>query len=702
MFKKILIANRGEIAVRIMATCREMGIRTVAVYSAVDSHALHVKVADEAYYIGPAPAAQSYLHIDTILDIAQRSGAEAIHPGYGFLSENATFVEDCTAAGIVFIGPPADAMRLMGSKIAAKQLARSVDAPIIPGYNGESQDEAVLEQEATRIGFPLLIKASAGGGGKGMREVHHHEDFLEHLAGARREAVASFGDGTVFLERLIQQPRHVELQVLGDSFGNLIHLGERECSIQRRHQKIVEESPSVALTPALRSEMGTAAVRIAKAAGYVNAGTMEFILDDEKQFYFLEMNTRLQVEHPVTEFVTGLDLVRHQLLIAAGQPLQIQQDQVGPRGHAIETRLYAEDPDQNFLPSTGTVTRFVQPHGPGIRVDSGIESGDEITQYYDPMVAKLIVYAENRPAAIERMRNALEQCAVFGVKTNAPLLHSVMTHPAFRKGNTHTSFLDEYGLIGSTVQQSALPQEVLMAAAMYDVLDNTESKAAFNHQSQMAPFAPLITSHHYLSPGQGVSPGEGVERARKQDVTNPWKTLGPWRMVGEARRVTYTHQDKTHTIAVSPARDGGESWLVQIDTAAKQIQCMVDNDGLVLLRLGTKQIRAYVQRSNGEMQVVLDGYMYRLQRRQPPDVDTTAHGGSAASAQKALTAPMAGTIIKVQAHEGDAVAQRQVLVILSAMKMEHTIAAPYEGKVRRIYYSEGDVVKGGATIVEME
>ncbi len=486
MFKKILIANRGEIAVRIMATCREMGIRTVAVYSAADRNALHVKVADEAYYIGPAPAAQSYLHIDTILAIAQRSGAEAIHPGYGFLSENAAFVEACTAAGIVFVGPPADAMRLMGSKIAAKQLALSVDAPIIPGYNGESQDNAVLEQAATRIGFPLLIKASAGGGGKGMREVHAPADFLEQLAGARREALAAFGDGTVFLERLIQQPRHVEIQVLGDAFGNLIHLGERECSIQRRHQKIVEESPSVALTPALRSEMGTAAVRIAKAAGYVNAGTMEFILDDEKQFYFLEMNTRLQVEHPVTEFVTGLDLVRHQLLIAAGQPLQLQQQQVGPRGHAIETRLYAEDPEQNFLPSTGTVTRFVQPHGPGIRVDSGIESGDEITQYYDPMIAKLIVYAENRPAAIERMRSALEQCAVFGVKTNAPLLHNIMMHPAFQRGNTHTSFLDEYGLIGSTVQQSALPEAVLMAAALYDVLGNAESEIAFNHQSQMA------------------------------------------------------------------------------------------------------------------------------------------------------------------------------------------------------------------------
>lgn len=671
MFKKVLIANRGEIAVRIMATCREMNICTVAVYSAADRNALHVRVADEAYYIGPAPATQSYLRVDTILEVARRSGAEAIHPGYGFLSENAAFVEACNAAGIVFIGPPADAMRLMGSKIAAKHLARSVDAPTIPGYNGESQDDEVLEQEAAHIGFPLLIKASAGGGGKGMREVHHSTDFLEQLAGARREALASFGDGTVFLERLIQQPRHVEIQVVGDTFGNLIHLGERECSIQRRHQKIVEESPSVALTPALRAEMGAAAVRIAKAAGYVNAGTMEFILDDEKHFYFLEMNTRLQVEHPVTESVTGLDLVRHQLLIAAGHPLQLAQAQVGPRGHAIETRLYAEDPDQNFLPSTGAVTCFIEPRGPGIRVDSGIESGDEISQYYDPMIAKLIVYAENRPAAIERMRNALEQCAVFGVRTNAPLLHTIISHPAFKQGDTHTSFLDDYGLIGNTMPQADLPAMALVAAALYDVLSNTETEAATNHSAIIA--------------------------------ANPWQTLGPWRMIGESRRVTCIYQDTTHTITVSPTQDTEEQWQVQVDTHTPlQVQCIVDHQGLVLVRQDEHQTRAFVQRGDGEIQVALDGYMYRLQRRQPPDVDATAHGGSTVSTQKALTAPMAGTIIRVQAHDGDTVAQRQVLVILSAMKMEHTIIAPYEGKVRRIYYHEGDVVKGGATIVEME
>src|SRR5712692_2814634 len=471
MFKKILIANRGEIAVRIMATCRDMGIATVAIYSEADRHALHTRTADEAYAIGPAPAPQSYLNITTILAVARRSGAEAIHPGYGFLSENAAFVEACERAGIVFIGPPAAAMRLMGSKIAAKRLAQSVGAPTIPGYNGDSQDDAILLQEAQRIGFPLLIKASAGGGGKGMREVHSAADFLDQLAGARREAQSAFADSTVFLERLLLQPRHVEIQVLGDRFGHLIHLGERECSIQRRHQKIVEESPSVALTPTLRAQMGAAAVRIAQAAGYVNAGTLEFMLDSDKRFYFLEMNTRLQVEHPVTELVTGLDLVRQQIRIAAGEPLELAQEQISPRGHAIEMRLYAEDPQQNFLPSTGIVSTFVPPTGPGLRVDSGIQSGDEITQYYDPMIAKLIVYGQDRPAAIARLRAALEQQAVLGVQTNASLLLAIATHAAFHEGQTYTNFLEAHALIGAQPpSQEAQPDpHALYAAALLDL-----------------------------------------------------------------------------------------------------------------------------------------------------------------------------------------------------------------------------------------
>ena len=560
MFKKVLIANRGEIAIRIMATCREMGIRTVAIYSAADCNARHVREADEAYFIGPAPAAQSYLRIDSILDVARQSGAEAIHPGYGFLSENVHFVEECKKAGIVFIGPPASAMRLMGSKIAAKQLAHSVGAPTIPGYDGENQDDTTLITEAQRIGFPLLIKASAGGGGKGMRIVHAINDFEEHLASARREALASFGDATVFLERLLQQPRHIEIQVLGDTFGNLIHLGERECSIQRRHQKIVEESPSVALTPALREEMGATAVRIARAAGYVNAGTLEFLLDTDHHFYFLEMNTRLQVEHAVTELVTGIDLVRHQLQIAAGQPLSLTQEQISTRGHAIEVRLYAEDPENNFLPSTGTVSCFIKPEGPGIRIDSGIESNDEISQFYDPMIAKLIVYGEDRTTAIERLQAALKQQAIFGVKTNAQLLLAIAAHPAFQAGFTYTNFLEEYGLLdGEPTKQAKTDLEpepsdqenlyhALIAAAMSDVTRIKENRS--------------LRNGHILS--------------------NPWQTLGPWRMIGETRITNYTHQGEKYQVALSPSNEIAGTWLVQVDTQpAETISSILGNNDFI-------------------------------------------------------------------------------------------------------------------------
>jgi 3-methylcrotonyl-CoA carboxylase alpha subunit len=676
MFKKVLIANRGEIAVRIMATCREMGIRTVAVYSEADRNAKHVREADEAYYIGPAPAAQSYLRIDAIIEAAKESGAEAIHPGYGFLSENPAFVEACEQAEIVFIGPPAQAMRLMGSKIEAKKLAQSVGAPTVPGYNGESQEDAVLVREAKHVGFPLLIKASAGGGGKGMREVHAESEFLDQLAGARREALASFGDSTVFLEKLIGQPRHVEIQILGDHYGNLIYLGERECSIQRRHQKIVEESPSIALSPELRAAMGEAAVRIAQAAGYVNAGTMEFMLDTDGQFYFLEMNTRLQVEHPVTELVTGLDLVRHQLLIAAGQPLGLMQEQISPRGHAIEMRLYAENPEQNFLPSTGTVTLFREPQGPGIRIDSGIESGDEITQFYDPMIAKLIVYGENRPAAIARMCDALEQSAVFGVRTNAPLLYDIAQNPAFQQGQTYTSFLVEQHLLDVNAQQNEpYLHDALIAAAIRDIAGETQANISHN--------GALLTS--------------------EAGALNPWKTLGPWRMIGESVYASYRYQDQEHRVTIQSTHDLKEMWNVQVDEQpAEKIEYTFGNNNVVLLRRGVQQVRAYVQRTPEETAVFLHGQIYRLQRRQPPQVETATHGATTGSLQKVLNAPMAGTIVKVLVRDGQQVEQRQVLVILSAMKMEHTITAPYEGKVRHVHFQEGDVVKGGALVVEME
>ena len=665
MFKKILLANRGEIAVRIMATCREMGIQTVAVYSEVDRFARHVREADEAYEIGPAAATESYLRGDTIIAVARQNGAEAIHPGYGFLSENTAFVEACEAAGIVFVGPPASAMRLMGSKISAKALAQSVDAPTIPGYNGSSQDDKILLAEAQSIGFPLLIKASAGGGGKGMREVHDGQDFLAELAGARREAQAAFGDATVFLEKLLLQPRHIEIQILGDRYGHLIHLGERECSIQRRHQKIIEESPSIALSPELRAEMGATAVRIAQAASYVNAGTMEFLLDADEHFYFLEMNTRLQVEHPVTELVTGLDLVRQQLLIAAGEPLTLKQETIHPRGHAIEVRLYAEDPGQHFLPSTGAITQFHPPSGPGIRVDSGIATGDEVTQYYDPMLAKLIVYGEERTAAIARLQQALAGTVVFGVETNLSLLQTIAAHPAYSEGKTYTSFLEEYNLLepGNTSSSQDSLQFALQAAALIELTSVPE-----------------------------------MPHAR-----NPWLTLGPWRTIGEARQTSYTCQEQRYQIAIAPPAPADSSWQIRIDEQPPEIvNYRRGPQNLVLLQQEHRQVRAYVLQNEMEMLVSVQGQVFHLRRQQPPLVEKAAQTGSSGPVQKTLTAPMAGTIVKVQVQAGQEVEQRQVLVILTAMKMEHTIAAPHAGKIRHVYYKEGDVVKGGAALVEME
>ena len=681
MFKKILIANRGEIAIRIMATCREMGIHTVAVYSAADCNAYHVREADEAYFIGPGPATQSYLRIDTILGIARMSGAEAIHPGYGFLSENANFADECIKSGIVFIGPPASAMRLMGSKIAAKQLAHTVGAPTIPGYNGENQEDDTLFAAAQRIGLPLLIKASAGGGGKGMRIVRTIKDLKEQLHSARREALASFGDATIFLERLLEQPRHIEIQVLGDTFGNLIHLGERECSIQRRHQKIVEESPSVALTPALREEMGAVAVRIARAAGYVNAGTLEFLLDTDNQFYFLEMNTRLQVEHPVTELVTGIDLVRHQLQIADGQLLSLTQEQVNARGHAIEVRLYAEDSENDFLPSTGTVARFVKPEGPGIRVDSGIDSNDEISQFYDPMIAKLIVYGEDRPAAIERLKAALKQQAIFGVKTNAQLLLAISMHPAFQAGLTFTNFLEAFGLLGAEPKQ----------ATKNELEQYPTHQESLYHALIAAALFEVPWHYEYRSLKNGHQP------------INPWQSLGPWRMIGETITTNYTFQGEKHQVALSRSGETPDACLVQVDSRpAQTVLTIFGTNDFVLLRFGTNQVHAYVHTSESEVQVILNGKLYLFEKRQPPNVDKSAHGIDKVHSQKVLTAPMAGTIIKVQVRDGEAVQHRQVLVILSAMKMEHSIIAPYDGKVRRVHYHEGEVVKGGAVIVEME
>ena len=434
-FDSVLIANRGEIAVRIIRACRELGIKSVAVYSEADERAMHRRLADEAYLLGPAPAPESYLNVGRLVEAIERSGAEAVHPGYGFLSESAEFARAVESAGAAWIGPPPEAMDAVGFKVRAKELARKAGVPTIPGYEGEDDDEDRLAEEARRIGFPVLVKASAGGGGRGMRAVTDDEDFLEAVRGARREAEAAFGDGSVFLEKLVEEPRHVEVQVIGDSQGNVLHLFERECSIQRRHQKVVEEAPSPALDPDLRESICDAAVRFAREAGYTNAGTVEFLLDKgeaEEEFYFLEMNARLQVEHPVTELVTGLDLVHLQLAVAAGKPLPLDQDEVTLRGSAIEVRIYAED--EGGMPSGGLLESFSTPEGAGIRNDAGFETGDEIPLNYDAMLAKLIVSASDRPAAVRRLRRALSDYEILGPSSNLPLLGRIADHPAFEKG----------------------------------------------------------------------------------------------------------------------------------------------------------------------------------------------------------------------------------------------------------------------------
>jgi 3-methylcrotonyl-CoA carboxylase alpha subunit len=469
VLRRVLIANRGEIAVRIIRACREASIDSVAVYSDADARALHVGLADRAERIGPAPALQSYLDVDAIIAAAKRSGADAVHPGYGFLSERADFARAVAAAGLTFIGPPADAIERMGSKIGARALMEGAGVPIVPGQTPADQSDRGIAKAAGRMAFPVLIKASAGGGGRGMRVVRNPEDAPELIAAARREATAAFGDGTLYVEKLIERPRHVELQIFGDDYGNVAHLFERECSLQRRHQKVIEESPSPALAPAVRERMGAAAIAAARAAGYRNAGTIEFLLEgegDDARFYFLEMNTRLQVEHPVTEAVTGVDLVRAQLEVAAGAPLPWTQESLGQRGHAIECRIYAEDPSSDFLPQAGPLLLYREPSGPGIRIDAGVVEGDEIGVNYDPMLAKLVAAAETRTAALQRAIAALRAFPILGIRTNIPFLLRVLQHPDVARGAAHTSFLDEH--LAELTAPAKPPLAAIAAAAIAD------------------------------------------------------------------------------------------------------------------------------------------------------------------------------------------------------------------------------------------
>ncbi len=739
-FESVLIANRGEIAVRVIIACQELGIRAIAVYSDADRDAPHVRLADAAYRIGPPPARESYLNIPAIIAAARASGAQAIHPGYGFLSENADFAQACADAGIVFIGPPPDAIRLMGSKTAAKRAVEAVGVPTVPGYMGgvgsDQRDAQALAREAERVGYPIMLKAAAGGGGKGMRVVNRPEDLAESLAAAQREALAAFGDETVFFEKLIVAPRHVEFQILADAYGHGIHLGERECSIQRRHQKALEESPCVALTPELRARMGADAVRAALAAGYVNAGTCEFLLADDGSYYFLEMNTRLQVEHPITELVSGHDLVHLQLAIAAGRPLTIEQSAISPRGHAIETRLYAEDPAHGYLPSSGRLLVFEPPRAPGVRVDAGVSAGDEIGVNYDPMLAKLIVHADDRAAAIDRLRWALDHFAVLGVATNNALLRAIADDPDFQAGRTNTAFLETHdlgigqpdaaGLDGAEAATAdGAPDEALLAAALWETQAAATSVAAtttggpFNPWSRAAASPNAERRYRYhdgvgqrvvvLRPvagergvygawvdGAPIADGslEGRDDLEAGDPL-PYPSPTGRGIAGEAglRGASGTDAVDRQPVRVSASIEA----LGDASAAAVTLIVGADAAGS-----GGRRATLYVARRGYDVLVWRRGRSYTLAKPRPLDVESAARGGEVASGAQTLVAPMAGTVVKVNVATGDMVAARQTLVVLGAMKMEHAIAAPHAARVRRVAHAAGDVVPGGEVLVELE
>jgi 3-methylcrotonyl-CoA carboxylase alpha subunit len=662
MFDKILVANRGEIACRVIRTAQRMGIRTVAVYSDADEGARHVAMADEAFRIGPPPARESYLRAGAIIEAARRSGARAIHPGYGFLSENAEFAEACAAAGIAFIGPPPAAIRAMGSKSAAKRIMEEAGVPLVPGYHGEDQSPERLAREAERIGFPVLVKATAGGGGKGMRAVADADAFPDALAGARREALASFGDDRVLLERYLGRPRHVEVQVFADTLGNAVHLFERDCSIQRRHQKVLEEAPAPGLAPATREEMGRAAVAAARAIGYVGAGTVEFLLDEDGRFYFMEMNTRLQVEHPVTEMITGQDLVEWQLRVAAGEPLPLPQEALAITGHAIEARVYAEDPARDYLPSIGELAYLRAPReSTHVRVDTGVREGDSVTVHYDPMIAKLIVWDTTREAAVRRLRSALAEFQVVGVTTNLALLGAVAAHPAYAAAELDTRFLDRHrdDLVGDEGPAS----DMVLAVSC---LDEIQRRAA------------------------------DAERAARasEDPHSPWNRTDGWRLNADYHH-TFTFVDAGELVRVVAHYRPGE---VLLDLPGGQVAARIGRGGPdeLVADVGGARIRATVVRSGADRVVMIQGRGHRLAVYDPDAAEERDVGGGS------LVAPMPGKVVAVMVKPGAEVKKGAPLLVLEAMKMEHTVISPRDGRVAEVRFEAGAMVSEGAQLVVLD
>ena len=663
MFTKILIANRGEIACRVIKTARRMGIRTVAVYSAADATARHVRLADEAVLIGPAPARESYLVAERILDAGKKTGAQAVHPGYGFLSENEAFAEACAAAGIAFIGPPVAAISAMGSKSAAKSLMEKAGVPLVPGYHGDKQDAAFLEQEAGRIGYPVLIKASAGGGGKGMRIVGKAADFAAALASCKREAASSFADDKVLIEKYLVRPRHIEIQVFGDTQGNCVYLFERDCSVQRRHQKVLEEAPAPGMTAERRAAMGKAAVEAAKAVGYVGAGTVEFIAEQDGRFYFMEMNTRLQVEHPVTEMITGLDLVEWQLRVAAGEPLPLEQEQLGLRGHALEARIYAEDPDKGFLPSTGRLIHLAPPaESLNVRIDTGVEEGDEITPHYDPMIAKLIVWDADRERALARMLQSLAQYRVVGVSSNVDFLSRLVACPAFANADLDTGLIERERAFLFPEGVEA-PAEVFLVAALAELLREEE--------------------------------GARTAAVAGADPHSPWHLRDGWRLNASHRRaLLFRHGETEKAVSVGYVRGG---YALELDGIATPARGERTGHSMLRIELGGMRLPATVIASGEKRHVFLHGRAWQL-----ACVDPLYHAGEGVGEGGGLAAPMPGKVISLIAQPGSEVAQGAPLLILEAMKMEHTIAAPAKGTLKAFRYGVGDSVAEGAELVDFE
>ncbi len=664
LFDKVLIANRGEIACRIIRTCRRLGIRTVAVYSEADARAQHVLLADEAWPIGGPRPQESYLRGDAILQVALRSGAQAIHPGYGFLSENADFAEAVAGAGLVFIGPDAASMRKMGSKAGAKDLMAAHGVPVVPGYTGADQDAQVLQSEADRIGYPLMIKAAHGGGGKGMRIVHAAADFAAALESCQRESRNAFGRDRVLLERYIATPRHIEFQVFADRAGNTIHLGERECSAQRRYQKVIEESPSPFMTPALRERMGAAAVQAAKAIDYLNAGTVEFIVGAQGDFYFMEINTRLQVEHPVTELVTGLDLVEWQLRVAAGEALPLQQQDITQSGHAIEVRLYAEDPEKGFLPGSGKLERLILPSAQeGVRIDGGVVEGDTVTIFYDPMIAKLIVHGEDRGTALARLQEALAACEVVGPKSNVEFLEKLVRHPVVVEGRIDTGYLDKHLDEVLPMPQAPDIEAIALACAACLLVDEAATRSA------------ALASNDPYSPW-AIADGWRLGHAGSRKLCLGWRDLrievsaqgseGNYRIESEGRRAV-----------VEDARLEGDWISLKLDGHSRRQRCRAD--------------AARVFSHDGEQR-------FSLQRL--PAFRTDA-GDSAAGSDRVL-APMPGRIVLIRVSAGDTVVAGQELGVMEAMKMELALKAPSAGVVAEVRVATGDFVEGDAVLVLME